>query len=155
MDLEHLNIPKFEALEHPKVLKPAILNAKRSAALGFWLVLIPAFFLACVAIKYVIGWNRGIFQNFEQFWAVLDRDQLGFWLQFLVLLIAPLATLIINLLAVLYVEYDQTHQELKIHLKMRSANLLLAGVSILILGIFTLYAMGEYFHHQISPVRSH
>ena len=147
MDLEQLNIPQFDNLRHPEVLKPAILDARRSAALGIWLVLTPVFFLACVTMKYWIGWNLGLIRNFEQFWTALDQDRLGFWLQPLVLFVAPAAAVVLNLLAVLHVQFDRTRKELNINAKLRWYNLLLVAIGLSILAVFTLYMIGEYVHH--------
>jgi len=150
MELDKLDIPQFDDLPHAAVIKPAILHAQRSAALGFWLVATPAFFLACVVMKYFFMWNFGIIQNFERFWDALDRDRFGFWLQPLVLVAAPAAALVMNLLAVLHVQYDSSRKELNINVKLRWQNLLLAAVSLAILGIFLLYAIGEFFHHRMT-----
>ena len=150
MELENLDIPQFDDLPHAAVIRPAILNARRSATLGFWLVATPAFFIACVVMKYFFAWNLGIIQNFEGFWEALDRDKFGFWLQPLVLVAAPAVAFVMNMLAGLNVQYDGARKEVNINLKLRWPNLLLAAVSLGILGIFLLYAIGEYFHHQAT-----
>lgn len=152
MELDNLNVPQFDDLPHAAVIKPAILNARRSATLGFWLVVTPAFFIACVVMKYYFAWNLGIIQNFEDFWIALDRDKFGFWLQPLVLVVAPAAAFAINILSVLNVQYDKIHKELNINLKIRWPNLFLAALSLGILGIFLLYAIGEFFHHQATGI---
>lgn len=148
MDLEQLNVPQFDNLRHPEALKPAILDARRSAAIGVWLVLTPTFFLACVAMKYWIGWNLGLLQNFEQFWTVLDHDRLGFWLQPLVLVVAPATAVVFNLLAILHVQFDAERKELNINVKLRWLNLLLAAIGLAVLAVFTLYLIGDYFHES-------
>ena len=148
MEIDKIDIPRFDDLPHAALIKPAILDARRSAAIGFWLVATPVFFLACVAMKYFLLWNTGIIQNFEAFWQALDRDRLGFWLQPLVLVIAPAAALLMNLLAVLHIQYDPGRKELNINVKLRWKNLLLAAVALAVLLVFLLYALGEYFHHQ-------
>lgn len=148
MDIDKVDIPQFDDLQHATLIKPAILDARRSAALGFWLVATPVFFLACVVMKYFFMWNMGIVQNFEAFWLALDRDRLGFWLQPLILVIAPAAALLMNLLAVLHIQYVPGRKELNINVKLRWQNLLLAGVALGVLLVFLLYALGEYFHHQ-------
>lgn len=150
MELDKLDIPQFDDLPHAAVIRPAILNAQRSAALGFWLVATPAFFLACVVMKYFFVWNLGVVRNFEGFWEALDRDRFGYWLQPLVLIVAPAVALTMNLLAILNVQYDRPQKELNIRIKLRWQNLLLAALSLAILGIFLLYAIGEFFHHQAA-----
>ena len=150
MELDKLDIPQFDDLPHAAVIKPAILHAQRSAALGFWLVVTPAFFIACVVMKYFFMWHIGAVQRFDEFWIALDRDPFGFWLQPLVLIVAPTAALVMNLLAVLHVQYDKTRKELNINVKLRWLNLLLVAASLAILGVFLLYAIGEFFHHQAT-----
>lgn len=152
MEIDKLEVPEFGELPHAAVIRPAILQAQRSAALGFWLVATPAFFIACVIMKYFFLWNLGVIRHFEDFWTALDRSSSGFWLQPLVLVAAPAAAFVINLLAVLHLQYDSLRKELNINVKLRWQNLLLAAVSLAILGIFLLYAIGEYFHHQTTGI---
>lgn len=150
MELDKLDIPQFDDLPHAAVIKTTILHPQRSAALGFWLVATPAFFIACVIMKYFFMWNFGIIRNFESFWEALDRDKFGFWLQPLVLVAAPTAALVMNLLAVLHIQHDPERKELNINIKLRWQNLLLAAVALSILAIFFLYAVGEFFHHRTA-----
>lgn len=150
MELDKLDIPQFGELPHAAVIKPAILHAQRSAALGFWLVATPVFFIACVIMKYFFMWKFGIIQNFESFWTALDRDKFGVWLQPLVLVAAPAAALVMNILAILHIQYDKARKELNINVKIRWQNLLLAAVSLAVLGILLLYAVGGFFHHQAT-----
>jgi len=152
MEIDKLEVPEFGELPHAAVIKPAILQAQRSAALGFWLVATPAFFIACVIMKYFFLWNLGVIRHFEDFWTAFDRGRSGFWLQPVALVAAPAAAFVINLLAVLHIQYDSLRKELNINVKLRWQNLLLAAVSLAILGIFLLYAIGEYFHHQTTGI---
>ncbi len=147
MELEKLTIPKFEELRHPDILREPILNARRSAALGFWLVATPAFLLACLTMKYLIGWKLGFIQHLEDFLSALDRDGAGFWLSPLLLALAPAVAFVLNMLAVLHFHFDRSRNELIISVKLRWLNLLLAAAAIGILGVFLLYALVENIHH--------
>lgn len=143
MDLENLNIPPVENLRHADLIRQPILHAGRSATLGFWLVLIPAFFLACVVMKYYFHWNMGLLDAFESLIARVDEHPVFFWFQPLLLLAAPLAAFMLNLLAVLHVRVDHDRKELNINVKLKWWNLLLAAAGLAIVGIFTLYLIAD------------
>ena len=147
MELENLNIPPLLPLRHPDLIREPILHAGRSAALGVWLILVPAFFLACVAMLYYFHWDLGFLGAFERLIGQVDSHPVLCWLQPLLLLAAPLAAFVMNMLAVLHFTYDRARRELTINLKLRWLNLFLAAVSLLIVGIFLFYLIGEFFHH--------
>ncbi len=143
MDLEHLNIPPAPEIRHQELIRQPILHAGRSAALGFWLVATPAFFLACVLMKYYFRWNLGIVDAFESLLARLDQHPVLFWLQPILFLLAPLAAVVVNLLALVHVQYDRQRRELNINLKLKWWNLLLAAAGLAIIAIFTLYLLTD------------
>ena len=46
--MENLKVPDVNPSQHQDMVKMAIMNAGRSAALGLWLVIVPCYFLLCV-----------------------------------------------------------------------------------------------------------
>ena len=142
-DLENMNIPPLDNLRHAGLIRQPILHAGRSGALGFWLVLIPVFFLACVVMKYFFRWDLGLLATFESLLGRIDQHPLLFWLQPLLLLVAPLAAVVLNLLAILHVQWDRERKELNINIKLKWWNILLVAVALGILCIFTLYLITD------------
>lgn len=143
MDLEKLNVPPNEKLMHADLIRQPILHAGRSAALGFWLVLIPAFFLACVVMKYFFHWDMGLLGAFESLVARADDHPVFFWFQPLLLVLAPMAAFVLNMLAVLHVKYDRGRRELNINVKLNWWNLALAAAGLAIVSVFVLYLITD------------
>ena len=142
-ELENMNVPPLENLRHPGLIRQPILHAGRSGTLGFWLVLIPVFFLACVVMKYYFRWDMGLLATFESLLVRIDQHPVLFWLQPLLLLAAPLAAVLLNLLAILHVQWDRERRELNINIKLKWWNIFLIAAGLGILGIFTLYLITD------------
>ncbi len=68
-EMENLQVPDINPNEHPRMVKMAIMNAERSAALGVWLIIVPCYFLLCVLMYYYfhgrIGWFGSMFTLVE------------------------------------------------------------------------------------------
>ena len=146
--LEALETPPFDQIRHQNALKLPILNASRTAAAGFWLVALPAFFLGCVVMKYYFHVNLGFFDTLEDTLADLDRDSFWFWVSPLLLVVAPLVAFVANALAVLHAAFDQSRNELVITVKLRFWNLFLAVVGLGIVAVFCLYLIVENAGHR-------
>lgn len=146
--LESVTPPEFSATVHEHHLKLALVSAERSAALGVWLVAVPAFFLACVFMKYYFHVNLHLIDVFEEMVSDLDKTP---FLTPILLVAAPLVGFVLNILAVLFVSFDTKQREVVLRIKLRWLNLLLALVSIGIVSIFILYAFIENIHHNARP----
>ena len=107
--MENLNVPEVNPEGHPKEVKMAIMNAERSAALGFWLVAVPCYFLACVFIYYFfnrqVSWFGAMFKLAEG----LDKTPGIDFMAPIVLVVLPIVCIIINALAITHVHYRKRH----------------------------------------------
>ena len=141
--LEKLNPPTLSNEAHQHQLKMTIMNAKRSSRLGFLFVLIPAFFLLLVMMSAWLNFDTGIYRAIESLMSRLDKDSSTKWIFPLLYLGGPLATIIINLLAISHISFDKKIKELTIVFKYRRLNVFLIAFSILILSVFFIYLLGE------------
>jgi len=100
-------------------------------------------------VKYLLGIDFKIFSSLEEEMATLDKISYLKWLSPLLLVGLPLAGIGINLLAIAHFYWDKLKKELIITVKYRLVNILLLLLSIGIVGIFILYAIGENAAHQV------
>src|SRR5258705_4844598 len=100
--MENLKKPEVQAAASQKQIKLALLNAKRSAAWGIWFLIIPIFFFACVAIKYLLHWNWGLAINFLDWMANIDRSTELPIVSIVLFIILPGIGAAVNLLAVMH-----------------------------------------------------
>jgi hypothetical protein len=147
MELDHLKVPPDGSIRHQDIIRQPILNAGRSGALGFWLVITPLFFLAFVVMKFCFRWDLGLLATIDSMLVKVDKDPVAFWLQPLFLIVAPAAAFVINLLSILHFHYDKQRNELNVNLKLKWWNIVLAIVGIGIVKIFCLYIILESVHH--------
>jgi hypothetical protein len=143
--LESLAKPHFTSDEHRWHLRLALVSARRSSRAGYLLVALPCLFLLGVLLKYWLGLNLGLFDWLENTLAQLDQHPVLKWVAPLVLLAGPLVGLALNLLAILHVTYDRREAELLIRVKLRWANLLVAGLCLLVALVFLGYLLAENY----------
>jgi hypothetical protein len=141
--MENLNKPEVNASASQKQIKLTILNAKRSASWGIWFLVVPIFFFACVAIKYFLHWNWGLAGNFLDWMAELDKSMAFPIVSILLFIILPGIGAVVNLLAIMHFVYDKLTRELIVTIKIKFLNIILAIISIGIIGMVLLYAISE------------
>jgi hypothetical protein len=141
--MEKLKKPEVNAGASQKQIKLAVLNAKRSAAWGIWFLIIPIFFFSCVAIKYFLHWNWGVAGNFLDWMADVDKSTAFPIVSILLFIILPGIGAVVNLLAVLHFIYDKLTRELVVTIKFKWLNIILAIISVAIIGMVLLYAISE------------
>jgi len=146
--MENLQVPEINPAGHPEKVKMAIMNADRSAALGFWLVAVPCYFLACVFMYYFfnrqVSWFGAMFKLAEG----LDKTPGIDFMAPIVLVIMPIVCIIINALAITHVHYENRAgkagaKEFEISIKLKTWNILLILISMAIVLIFIAYVMTE------------
>jgi hypothetical protein len=138
--MENLSIPDVDPSLHQQKVKMTIMNAERSAALGVWLIVLPAYFLICALMsaffhnKAIDSWLFGmIFSGFNKGTAIL-LDILFFGL--------PIVCIIINLLAIVHVRVvhisptQRKYKEFSITIKLKFWNVLLILISTTLLILF-------------------
>lgn len=144
--LENLKTPEIEP-RPPEELKMTILNAKRSATLGVWFVLIPLYFLGGVLMKYIFHVNLGLIDATEELMASLDRSMALKWVAPLLLMGLPLAAVALNILAIVHFGFDRERRLFSVTVKLRWLNIVILAVSAGIIGIFLLYLITENCNH--------
>ena len=75
--LKEISIPDTGKINPPAELKMTLLSAKKTTAIGIWLIAIPVYFLFCVFMKYYLHINLHVFDIIIDTMASIDR-QSGF-----------------------------------------------------------------------------
>jgi len=141
--MENLKKPGVNADASRLQMKLVLMNTKKSATWGIWLLVIPIFFFCCVAIKYLLHWNWRIAGGFLDWMADVDRSMSFPIVSILLFIILPGIGAIANLLSVMHFMYDKTTKELIVTIKVKWINIILAVISICIIAVVLLYAVSE------------
>ena len=145
--MENLKIPEVNPQEHPQLVKMAIMNAGRSAALGVWLIVVPCYFLFCVFMYYFshirvgTSWFAAMFTLMSS----LDKTRYIDFLGPIIMVLLPIVCIIINALAITHadVQKEGMVRQFSITIKIKIWNILLILLSLVIVGIFIAYVMTE------------
>ena len=146
--MENLKKPEVQAPASQRQIRLALLNTKKSAWWGLWVLVIPVFFFCCVAIKYLFGWNWGISDNFIEWMAKLDKKPATGWLTPVLFVLLPGISALVNLLTIMHFVYDRMARELIVTIRIRWFNIILAFISIAIVAMVVLYGITENAHHR-------
>jgi len=136
--MENLQVPNVNP-SHQNAIKMAIMNADRSVKLGVWLIIIPAFFFACVGVYYYSHGANNWFAAMFSLLMGLDWVPLSDYVIPVLIFVLPLACLIINVLGILHIQVQKVDEhrsrvkELSITIKIKPLNIILIAISILIL----------------------
>lgn len=147
--MENLKVPEIDPGEHPKMVKMAIMNAERSAALGVWLIVVPCYFLFCVCMYYFFHLKLNWFASMFNLMASLDKNPYLRFLSPILLVILPIVNIIINALSIMHVQYTKMGpeqgklREFSITIKVKIWNILLILVSLAIVFTFIAYIITE------------
>ena len=118
-ELEQLQKPQLQKPGNMETIKLTVLNTKRSAAAGIWLVLIPCIFLFMVCVKYVLGIDAGLFNWIENLFVQIDKGKFSGILNPILFILLPLLGLAINLLAICHFSFDKVQREFNITVKLK------------------------------------
>lgn len=147
--MENLKVPEIDPGEHPKMVKMAIMNAERSAALGVWLIVVPCYFLFCVCMYYFFHLRLNWFESMFNLMSSLDKNPYLRFLSPLLLVILPIVNIIINALSIMHVQYTKKGpeqgklREFNITIKVKIWNILLILISLAIVFTFIAYIITE------------
>ena len=141
--MENLNKPEVNVEALQRQIKLALLNTKKSAAWGTWFLIVPIFFFICVTIKYLFHWNWGLADDFIEWIARLDHQSGTGWISPVLFVLLPAVGAVVNLLAIMHFVYDKFTKELIVTIKIKWFNIILAVISIGIIGVIFLYALTE------------
>ena len=141
--MENLKKPEVSAETSRRQIKIALLSARRSAAWGIWFLVVPAFFFCSVVIKYLLHSDWSIAGNFLDWMATVDKSMSIPIVSILVFVVLPAVGAVINLLSILHFIYDKAARELIVTIKLKWPNIILALLSLAVIGVIMLYAISE------------
>jgi hypothetical protein len=147
--MEDLKVPAVEAPQHPEMVKMAIMNAERSAALGVWLIVVPCYFLLCVFMYYFFHLHLGWFAAMFTLMSSLDKTPYIDFLGPVILVVLPIICIIINALAITHVQVKKKGpgqnkiKEFTITIKIKLWNIVLILLSLAVVCTFIAYVMTE------------
>ncbi|HEY8927588.1 MAG TPA: hypothetical protein VIM55_00255 [Mucilaginibacter sp.] len=147
--MENLQVPAASPHHHPKMVKMAILNAERSAALGVWLIIVPCYFLFCVCMYYYFHLKMGWFGSMLMLITGLDKTPGIDFIAPVIFFVLPVVCIIINLLAITHASYQKIDpekskvREFSFTLKIKPWNILLILLSLAVLFVFLSFALTE------------
>jgi len=145
--MNRLRKPGFENHQPDTSLRLAIINSKKSAAMGVWFLVVPCYFLFMVLMKYYFNVNLHLIGIFEDFIASLDKSPVTKLIPPLFFIVLPIAGIVINLLSIMFFEYDKDRQQINISVKLKPFNILLVLISFAVISIFMLYLVIENIHY--------
>ncbi len=145
--MDNLKKPDFAVTDSNKKLKLAIVNSKKSAAMGVWLIVVPCYFLFMVFMKYYFNINLHVIDIFEEFIASLDKSPLTKFITPLFFVGLPIVCIIINLLSIMFFDYDKEQKQINVSIKLKLLNILLVIISLAVVSIFALYLITENLYH--------
>ena len=138
--LEQMEVPD-PSIGPNEPLKVALMSAKKSAAIGVWLVAVPIFLFSAVMMKYYFHANLHLTGVFEEMLAYLDKDSSTSWITPVFFVLLPLAGVLLNVLAIAHVEYRRSLRQLIITVKLRYLNILVCLVSFVVVGVILLHTI--------------
>lgn len=142
---ENLSVPD-PPIRPDEKLKLALLNTRRSSAIGLAFVAVPALFVLCMVLKHELGIDLHVIDRIENFFALLDRNPFTrHWLNPAVFVLLPLTAVAINLLAILHVTYSRERRLLTLTIKLKALNLIVVLFAAALLGVLFAYQFAETF----------
>lgn len=149
------NLKKPDVMtQHQEYLKLPLLNARKSAAIGWWLVALPSFFLACVVMKYIFKTDMHVIDTLFETLSTFDKAH-GWWFSPLLFLLFPLIAAGMNLLSIINIMYNQPHKEMIITIKLRFWNLFLITIGFGIALIVGFYVTHESTSEKVVHKTEH
>ena len=145
--MESLETPGVDQINHYKELKLMMLSAKKSAAIGFWFLAVPCYFLFCVFMKYYFHVNLHLFDVFIEMMSDLDKAPGMKFLSPLLLVGLPLVAIVLNGLAIVHFSYEKSWKEINLTIRLKWKNILIILICVVLVGTFLLYAIIENVHH--------
>jgi len=147
--MEKLQKPSVNPEAAERQFKLMLMNTRKSAIWGIWLILIPFLFLLANVLKETFGWNWGISNAFIEFVARLDQQTSTSWLTPVIFVLLPGIAIIINILAIVHFTYNKSSRELTITIKMNWKNIILIKIILLMLVVMALYIVSEHAAHKV------
>jgi len=146
-DMKNLSSPNVSAESHMKYFKIYLLNTKKSAYIGYILLLTPFLFLLGVIFSFYLEIKIPVVNGVYKWISENDDTPVLNWVQRFLLLDGPLVAILINLLSILHFQWDSKLKEFIVTLKVKWLNLSIILVCGLIFLIFFTYLVVENMGH--------
>jgi len=143
--LENIDVPEVKPLHHQQQLKLTILNAKKSATISLWLLVVPF-------IVLFGGLMQSAFHVMLPPWSWLVKYSplMPLWLRLAifvsVVIVLPLIAVFINVLGILWFKYDKAEHVLQIAVRMHRTNIIIITIA----GILALLFIGHTITEWIT-----
>jgi hypothetical protein len=141
--LENLGRPQLPDLQHQWQLRLSILSAKRSAWAALWLLLAPLLVFASGALYSLLKISVPPYA-----WLAEYSSQWPLWVRITVfmttVIVLPSIAVILNLLAIVWIQYDREQKVLNISIRMKTINLIIIIVAGLIALLFIGHSIADY-----------
>jgi len=102
-----------------------------------------------VFMKYYFNVNLRVIDIFEEFIVSLDKSALTKFITPLFFVGLPIAGMVINLLSIMFFEYNKEQKQINVSIKIKLLNILMVLISLTVVSIFVLYLITEN-SHQIN-----
>ena len=142
--LENLNVPEApDSPQHQKQLKLAVLSAKKSAQASIWLLGIPAIVLLGAMFDSLLHvpippWS--LIKTYGPSWPL--------WLRISVfattVMVLPLIALLLNVLSIIWLQYDRNQKILNISIRLKTINLIIIAIAGLLAFLFIGHAIADW-----------
>lgn len=142
--LENLSVPN-PPVRPDENLKLALLDTRRSSAVGLALVAVPVVCVLTMLAKHELGIDLAVIDWLERFFVTMDRHPATHWLTPLLMAVLPLIAVALNVLAILHVAYSREARLLTLTVKLRALNVIIVLIGSAVLGVLFLYQIGETF----------
>lgn len=129
-------------IEQEKLTEPEKNNSSetgRYTALSVWLIVIPLYLIFCAVMKISFNVQLHLFDVLDQFYKSLNNGVFGNFTALLLMLGLPVASIILNMISLLEMYYENKEREIRIRVKDKPINMLMILISILVLGLFLVY----------------
>ena len=141
--MKTLEKPEAGSIQPPKEIKLAILNARRSAWVSVWFIVLPLIFFLAMIMKHEFNIDLGILLIIANMITALDSSPQTKWLEIIILAGLPAIAVAMNALAITYFAYERISRSLLITIKLKPVNLAIIIISTGVLGILFLYLFVE------------
>ena len=141
--MENLSTPEISSQSRKNQLKLTLLNSKKSAYVGFVLIILPFLFAFANIFKYQLGIDLGFISAFITWIGSFDDTLVINWALRILLLGGPMVAVFVNLLAITHFHTDKQSNEFIITFKLKWLNITIILVCSFVLLIFLLYLVAE------------
>lgn len=142
-----MNPPTVQVPQHQQEFRVPLLNTRKSAKIGVLLLILPFLFLSGVVLNHYLKIDFGILTSIYVWIGDMDKaygdNSWINWVIRLLLVCGPLIAILVNLLSIVHIRYEKSHNEVIFSVKLRWSNLVIIVVCSLIFVTFFTYLLLE------------